>query len=76
MNLNIFFRTLNKLERVHLLVIELKHTNFGFEQTNIAPNMAFTRFTKLLIIFPNIERTQMCSSFGNQTQTPYFWLQT
>ena len=49
MNLNIFFRTLNKLERVHLLVIELKHPNFGFERINIEPNMAFTRFTKLLI---------------------------
>ena len=28
-------RTLNELERVHLMVIELKHPIFGFEQTNI-----------------------------------------
>ena len=30
-----FFRTLNELERVHLLVIELKHLNFGFERMDI-----------------------------------------
>ena len=42
-------RTSNKLERVHLLVIELEHPIFGFERTNIEPNRAFTKFTKLLI---------------------------
>ena len=30
-----FYRTSNKLERVHLLVIELEHLIFGFERTNI-----------------------------------------
>ena len=35
MNSNIIFRTSNELERVHLLVIELEHTIFGFEQSNI-----------------------------------------
>ena len=30
-------------------MIELKHPIFGFEQTNIEPNKAFTNFTKLLI---------------------------
>ena len=43
------FRTLNKLKCVHLLVIKLEHPIFGFERTNIEPNRAFTRFTKLLI---------------------------
>ena len=28
------------------------------------------------IAFSNIERIRTCSSFGNPTQTPYFWLQT
>ena len=37
------------IEHGHLLVIELKHPIFGFKQTNIEPNKAFTRFTKLLI---------------------------
>ena len=30
-----FFRTSNGLERVHLLLIELKHPIFGFEGSNI-----------------------------------------
>ena len=42
-----FYRTSNELERVHLLVIELERPIFGFELTNIEPNRAFTRFTKL-----------------------------
>ena len=29
-----FFRTSNELERVHLMVIELKHPIFGFERSN------------------------------------------
>ena len=29
-----FFRTLNELKRVHLLVIELEHPIFGFERSN------------------------------------------
>ena len=28
------------------------------------------------INFSNIKRTRTCSSFGDQTRTPYFWLQT
>ena len=32
------FQTSNKLEHVHLLVIELEHLNFGFKRTNIEPN--------------------------------------
>ena len=35
MNSNIIFRTSNQLKHVHLLVIELEHPIFGFEQTNI-----------------------------------------
>ena len=48
-NLNIILQTLKELECVQLLVIELKHPNSGFEQTNIKPDTAFTRFTKLLM---------------------------
>ena len=33
--LNIIFETSNKLKRVYLLVIELKHPIFGFEQTHL-----------------------------------------
>ena len=33
-NLNINFRTLNELKQIHLLVIELEHPIFGFEQSN------------------------------------------
>ena len=32
---NISFQAWNELERVHLLVIELKHLNFGLERTDI-----------------------------------------
>ena len=42
------YRTSNKLERVHLLVIEFEHPIFGLE-LYFEPYMAFTRFTKLLI---------------------------
>ena len=43
-----------ELERVHLLVIELKHPIFGFEPSNdrtsnFEPNRAFTTLTKSLI---------------------------
>ena len=34
-NLITLFRTSNKLKRVHLLVIELKHNIFAFERLNI-----------------------------------------
>ena len=40
---------MNELKHIHLLVIELEHPIFGFERTNIEPNKAFTRFTKLFI---------------------------
>ena len=41
---------MDRLEkRVDLLVIELEHPKFGFEQMNIEPNRTFTKFTKLLI---------------------------
>ena len=41
--------TSNELERVHILVIKLKHPIFAFKRINIEPNRAFTRFTELLI---------------------------
>ena len=46
-----FFFTLNELERVHFLVIELEHPNFGFKQSNIElqtsfdPSLFFSLFT-------------------------------
>ena len=48
-NSNINFWTFNELEHVHHLKIELRDLIFGFNQMNIEPNRAFTRFTKLLI---------------------------
>ena len=47
-----FYRTSYKLEHVHQLVIELKHTLFSASKerkSNIEPNRAFTIFTNLLI---------------------------
>ena len=35
MNPNIIIRTLNQLEHIHLLGIELEHPIFGFERSNI-----------------------------------------
>ena len=35
---------------------------------------SFINFQHLSIHILNIEQTQMCSSFGNRTRTPYFWL--
>ena len=57
-NSNIIFRTLNELKHVHLSVIELKHSIFGFEQKNIKPDKPFTIFTTLLI---------------ELTRTSFFW---
>ena len=34
-NRTLVFQTLNKLEHVHRLVIELEHPIFGFERSNI-----------------------------------------
>ena len=74
-----FYRTSHKLEhhflnikQTLLLVFKLEHPIFGFERLNIElePNRAFTRFTKKLLI----ELTKTCSSIGNSTRTPHFWL--
>ena len=56
-----FYRTSNELECVHLLMIELKHLDFGFEGTFIkhTTQKAFAKFTK---------------SFIEQTQTLFFEL--
>ena len=35
-----------------------------------------THQTDSNIIFSNIEQTRTCSSYGNRTRTPYFWLWT
>ena len=50
-NLNIIFRSSNKLEPVHLLMIKREHLNFGFEQTDIEhwTFKPFPRFTKSFI---------------------------
>ena len=34
-NFNIIFQTSNELERIHLLMNELKHMDFGFQRTEI-----------------------------------------
>ena len=44
-NSNILFRTSNELKPVHLFLVKLEHHIFGFNQKDIEPNMAFTRFT-------------------------------
>ena len=68
--------------RVHLLVIELVHPIFGFHRTNIESNRAFTGFTKLLFeltrtsFFRTSNKLLACSSIGNRTRTPHFWLRT
>ena len=64
----------------YLTFNELEHQFFEHRMnTNIEPNKAFTRFTKLLIeltwpSFFNIKQTRSCSSIGNRIWTPYFWL--
>ena len=45
----LFFEWNIKRTQIHLLLIELEDPIFDFEQTNIEPNRAFTRITKLLI---------------------------
>ena len=37
-----FFRTSNRLEHVHLLIIELEHPIFGFKSSNIEPQPIIT----------------------------------
>ena len=61
-NKGTFFRTSIEPKRVHLLVNKLKHPIFGFEQRNIKPNWAITRFTKLLI---EQTRTSFCDHQTN-----------
>ena len=75
---NIIFRTSNKLERVHQLMTELEHLNFGFKWMNIEPKRPSLNHSssKLKHNFSIIEQTRTWSSFGNRTQTPYFWLWT
>ena len=53
-----FYQTSNELECVHLLMIELKHLDFGLDRTNIEhrTQKAFAKFTK---------------SFIEQTQTSF-----
>ena len=61
------FQISNRLERVRLLVVELRHPILGFEQTDIEHKTykvrLIIRFTKLLIketqtlFFSNIEQT-------------------
>ena len=50
MNLNIIFRTSNKLKRDHLLVIEFERPIFGFEGSNIELGTLFDPSLQLLII--------------------------
>ena len=66
-------------------MIELKHLNFGFELTDIKhwiepkrPSLDLLKYSsnRLEHHFWNIKRTPTCSSFGNRTQTPFFWLRT
>ena len=58
-NPNIIFWTSNKLECAHLLMIEIEHSIFGFQRTNIEPNKVFTRFIKLHM---------------KLTRTSFFWI--
>ena len=66
---------------IYLLVIELKHTIFGFEQTNIKPNRAFTWFTKLLIehtrtsFFQTLNELKHVHLFMIELEHPIFGLQ-
>ena len=68
MNSNIIVLTLNELEPVYLLVVQLEHLFLASnEQTsNIEPNRDFTIFTKLLI-----EQTRT-SVFENQMNSNMF----
>ena len=65
-----------------ILSNELEHHFLASDDrtSNFEPNWAFTRFTKLLIELTWTSffeyQTKTCSSIGNWTQTPYFWLRT
>ena len=49
MDLNIIFWSLNRLEHVHLLIIELEHPHFGFKRTYIEHITPLTRYAELFI---------------------------
>ena len=68
-----FYQTWNELEHIQLLMIEHKHLNFGLERMNIeldSPSL-FLNHTSNRLEHNFFEH---CSSFGNRTRTPYFWL--
>ena len=53
----------------------------ALKRTDIEPkrpslDLQFYSLNRLKHHFLNIEQTRTCSSFGNWTQTPYFWLRT
>ena len=69
MNFNVFIYWWSNLNTLFLAL--------DYRTSNFEPNRAFTAYrTESNISFSNIERTQTCSSFGNRTRTPYFWLRT
>ena len=73
-------QTSNQLERGHLLVIELEYPIFDFETYGHQTLNLIGHLLELLNYsskrledhFSIIEPGQMCSSFDNRTQTPYF----
>ena len=75
------FSTPNELKHVHLLVIELEHPIFGFEQTDIEPNRPSLDLlnyssNRLKHHFLSIELTRTCSSFICQISNTLFLART
>ena len=57
---------------------ELQSDYHQLQQVNTYLPLDFPTFTsdRSNIIITKFKRTRMCSSIGNQTRTPYFWLRT
>ena len=47
--LEYYFSNIERIQTCSSIGDQIQTSYFGFEQTNIEPNRAFTRFTKLLI---------------------------
>ena len=69
-----------KVSRMCVLIQWLKFffasvSNFGIFVV-MGQTLFYRASNKLKHHFSNIEQTRMCSSIGDQTRTPFFWLQT
>ena len=74
--MNIIFWTLNRLKRVHLLLIELKHPIFGFERSNFEHCSIhhYSWVPSSSLKFPRVgNKDYYCCSYPTSKQYKVWW---